>query len=97
MHPLEVLRRPVVTEKSVLLAESGKYVFRTHPDANKLQIKEAVQIAFDVKVVAVNTLTMPGKRRRARQRGGWDVRSRSWKKAIVTVAPGNRIDIFESP
>ena len=71
MHPLEVLRRPVVTEKSVLLAEEGKYVFHTHPNANKLQIKAAVAQAFDVTVLKVNTLTMPGKRRRSRQRGGY--------------------------
>jgi large subunit ribosomal protein L23 len=97
MHPLEVLRRPVVTEKSVRLTEEGKYVFHTHPNANKLQIKEAVAQAFDVTVLRVNTMTMPGKRRRSRQRGGWEVRSKSWKKAIVTLAPGERIELFESP
>ena len=95
MHPLEILRRPIITEKSTLLQEMGQYVFHVVPRANKMQIKEAVEKAFGVKVQHVNTLTVPEKRRRSRQRGGTEVRSKSWKKAIVTLNRGERIEFFE--
>ena len=95
MHPLEILRRPIITEKSTLLQQQGKYVFHVVSRANKMQIKEAVEKAFGVKVRHVNTLTVPEKRRRSRQRGGTEVRSKAWKKAIVTLTRGERIEFFE--
>jgi large subunit ribosomal protein L23 len=93
MHFYEILKRPITTEKSNISAELGKYVFEVDRRANKKQIKEAVEKAFGVKVVAVNVMNMPPKRgrwgRRQVQRSG------AWKKAIVTLAPGERISIFE--
>ncbi len=90
----DVLRKPRITEKGTRLAEQNKYQFEVHPEANKLQIKEAVERAWpDVKVVAVNVMTMPGKRRRWRRHVAFQP---DWKKAIVTLEPGQRIEIFES-
>jgi large subunit ribosomal protein L23 len=89
----EVLVRPVMTERNTELMQQGRYTFEVAPDANKIQIKEAVEKAFDVTVLAVNTLNVHRKRRRERTRiRGY--RS-GWKKAIVTLAPGQRIEIFE--
>ncbi|HEX2037772.1 MAG TPA: 50S ribosomal protein L23 [Chloroflexota bacterium] len=89
----DVLRKPRITEKGTLLAEQSKYVFEVHPRANKLQIKAAVEQAWpNVKVTAVNTMTMPGKRRRWRRHVA---QQPDWKKAIVTLEPGQRIDFFE--
>jgi large subunit ribosomal protein L23 len=92
MHLYEVLRRPLVTEKATLLQESGKYAFEVAKGVNKLQIKEAVEQAFKVKVAEVNVMTMPGKTRRMGRR---EVTSPSWKKAIVTLEPGHKITLFE--
>jgi large subunit ribosomal protein L23 len=92
IHPYAVLVRPIVTEKSTILAGQNKYVFQVDLRANKRQIKEAVQIAFGVKVDRVNTIRMKGKRRRF----GRKVTPRpDWKKAIVTVARGDSIELFE--
>lgn len=94
IHPYEVLRRPVVTEKSTVLAAQGKYVFEVAEGANKPQIKDAVQRAFNVTVNEVNTTMMHGKRRRNRNgRPGGD--PPTWKKAIVTLKPGDTIEFFE--
>ncbi len=90
-----IILQPLVTEKSMAEAEErGKYHFRVHPDANKVQIRQAVEALFNVHVVAVNTMNMRGKTRRRsyRHRVGKTAR---WKKAIVTVAPGERIAEFE--
>ncbi len=92
MHTFEVLKRPVVTEKSTLLQEKGCYTFEVARSATKQQIKEAVEKAFGVEVVQVNTLTVRDKPRRY---GPRLVPARRWKKAIVTLAPGNSITIFE--
>ena len=93
IHPYEVLRRPVVTEKSTMLAAHNKYVFEVSMAANKPQIKAAVEQAFDVHVTAVNTAVVRGKVRRfGRSSGG---QRPSWKKAIVTLASGDTIEIFE--
>lgn len=94
IHPYEVLRRPIVTEKSTMLSGHGKYVFEVAKGANKPQIKEAVERAFDVNVTAVNTTIMRGRRRRNRfgRRTG---PAPSWKKAIVTLQPGQQIQVFE--
>lgn len=92
MNSYEILRRPVITEKNTMLIEQNKYTFEVSRDANKPQIKEAVEKAFKVKVASVNVMHVPGKMRRAgRQRG----MTSSWKKAVVTLEPGNKIELFE--
>ena len=88
----EVLVRPVISEKNTMLNEQGKYVFEVAPDANKLQIKQAVQEIFKVDVVKVNVLHVPSKTRRVGRSIG---RTRPWKKAIVTLRPGQRIELFQ--
>ncbi len=92
MHLYEVLRRPLITEKSTGLQAENKYVFEVAGGATKPQIKQAVEKAFNVKVYAVNVMTVPGKRRRMRRRV---VLSPSWRKAIVSVKPGDKIGFFE--
>ncbi len=92
MHVYEVLRRPLITEKSTGLQAQNKYVFKVTRDATKARIKEAVQLAFKVRVIGVNVIMVPGERRRA---GRKEVEAPPWKKAIVTLAPGNKIEIFE--
>lgn len=92
LHPYAVLLRPVVTEKSTLLTGLNKYVFEVDLRANKNQIREAVELAFNVRVSDVNTMKMKGKPRRF----GRKVTNRpDWKKAIVTLVPGDKIDLFE--
>ncbi len=92
LHPFEIIRRPVVTEKSTLLQDDDRYTFEVAKSATKHQIKEAVEEAFNVSVVKVNTMMVRGRRRRMGPRFST---SRSWKKAIVQLAPGNTITIFE--
>ena len=92
MHLYEVLRRPLITEKATLLKEKDKYAFEVTGKATKSQIKEAVEQAFKVKVGKVNVITVPGKTRRF---GRKQVTGSSWKKAIVTLAPGHKITLFE--
>ncbi|MCS7294730.1 MAG: 50S ribosomal protein L23 [Chloroflexota bacterium] len=92
IHPYSVLRRPIITEKSTALAAQNKYVFEVDPRANKAQIKEAVEIAFGVRVKAVNTMNVRGKARRFGRRV---TRLPDWKKAIVTLQPGDKIELFE--
>ena len=92
MHLYDVIRRPVITEKNTLLSEQNKYTFEVAKDANKPQIKAAVEMAFKVKVVSVNVIHVPGKMRRAGRRRGM---TPSWKKAIVTLVPGDKIELFE--
>jgi large subunit ribosomal protein L23 len=87
----DVLIAPVVSEKSYGLIDQNKYTFLVRPDANKTEIKIAVEKVFDVKVTSVNTVNRPGKRRRTRF--GWGRRNDT-KRAIVSVAEGQRIDIF---
>jgi len=95
MHIYEVLKRPVVTEKSTYLSnELGQYVFEVDRRANKHQIKEAIETIFDVDVVDVNVLNMPAKRTRRRNRR-MTVRTSGWKKAVVTLAEGQRLQLFE--
>ena len=88
----DLLLKPVVTEKSTLLQEQGKYVFEVLPIANKITIKEAVEKAFDVNVLSVNITMNRGKVKRVGQNYS---RSKVKKKAIVTLKPGDRIEIFE--
>lgn len=95
LHIYDVIRRPVVTEKSNLLVESqNQYVFEVAPNANKIQIKEAVETVFGLEgqVLKVRTMVMPAKRgRRGRK---YFIRSRQWKKAIVTLENGASIELF---
>ena len=92
MHLYEVLRRPLVSEKNTELQAQGKYAFEVAREANKHQIKQAVEKAFKVGVTAVNVMTVPGKTRRIGRR---QVLTQSWKKAIVTLKPGDSIRLFE--
>jgi large subunit ribosomal protein L23 len=93
MHVHEVIKRPVDTEKTRYQAEDGKYTFEVDLRANKHQVQEAVEQIFDVEVLSVNIINMPAKRGRYGRR--IVTRKPAWKKAIVTLAPGERIDIFE--
>ena len=92
--PRDVLLAPVISEKSYGLIDEGKYTFLVRPDANKTEIKIAVEKVFNVKVTAVNTLNRPGKTRRTRTGTG---RRKDTKRAIVSLAEGHRIDIFGGP
>jgi len=94
----DVLRRPVITEKNTILMESGQYTFVVAPTANKVQIRDAVERLFNVKVKAVNTMNIKGQERSRSIRKGRDKvigRESTVKKAVVTLFPGQRIDIFE--
>jgi large subunit ribosomal protein L23 len=92
INPYAVLQRPIITEKTTELAEAHKYAFRVDPRANKMQIKEAVEIGFDVVVRKVNVITVHGKRKQLGRTAG---REKDWKKAIVTLAAGYEIKLFE--
>tara|TARA_Y100001960_G_C14644815_1_gene812770 strand:- start:580 stop:864 length:285 start_codon:yes stop_codon:yes gene_type:complete len=92
MHKLSILKRPLVTEKSTLLQEGSRYVFEVDRRATKLQVKEAIETAFSVKVKKVNTINMPGKEKRY---GMNIVPKKPWKKAIVILQSGQSIEIFE--
>ena len=94
----DIIRRPLITEKNTILMEYGQYTFEVDPAANKIQIRAAVEQTFSVKVKAVNTLNVkPRKKSRTASRRGGRIEGTEpgWKKAIVTLAPGERIDIFE--
>jgi len=90
----DVLIAPVVSEKSYGLLDNNKYTFIVHPDANKTEIKIAVEKVFNVKVTSVNTLNRQGKARRTARGIG---RRKDTKRAIVSLAEGHRIDIFGGP
>ena len=91
MEPSQVIIQPVVSEKSYVLAATGRYTFRIHPDAHKTQVRQAVEALFDVHVEEVRTISVKSKpKRRGISRG----RTRSWKKAIVQVRAGESIPIF---
>jgi large subunit ribosomal protein L23 len=92
--PRDVLIKPVISEKSYRLVDDGKYTFLVAPEANKTQIRQAVEQVFRVRVTGVNTINRPGKRRRTRF--GWGKRPDT-KRAIVTLAAGERIDVFGGP
>jgi large subunit ribosomal protein L23 len=93
MDASQVIIRPVVSEKSYVLATADKYTFRVHPDAHKTQIRQAVEQLFEVGVVDVRTMSVKSKPKR---RGYTSGRTRQWKKAIVQVKPGDTIPIFQS-
>lgn len=90
----DVLIAPVVSEKSYGLLDDNKYTFVVHPDSNKTEIKIAVEKIFGVKVTSVNTINRKGKVRRTRTGEG---KRKDTKRAIVSVAAGQTIDIFSSP
>ena len=92
MDHSQVIIRPVVSEKSYVLATADKYTFRVHDKAHKTQIKQAVEALFNVNVVEVRTSSVPSKPKR---RGVTTGRTRAWKKAIVQIAPGQSIPIFQ--
>jgi large subunit ribosomal protein L23 len=92
MDASQVIIRPVVSEKSYVLATADKYTFRVHPNAHKTQIRQAVEQLFDVNVVEVRTMSVKSKPKR---RGYTSGKTRAWKKAIVQVAPGQSIPIFQ--
>jgi len=92
--PVEVLLRPIVSEKSYALMDDGVYVFAVAPEATKIEVRQAVEAAFGVRVSKVNTLNRKGKRRRNRRSNTFGTRP-STKRAVVTLAGGDRIDLFE--
>lgn len=92
MDASQVVIRPVVSEKSFVQAEIGKYTFRVHDNAHKTQIRQAIEQLFDVRVLNVRTVSVKSKPKR---RGLYSGRTRSWKKAIVQLQPGDSIPIFQ--
>lgn len=91
----DIIIRPLETEKAYIQREQGKYVFVVNMDANKIEIKRAVEEIYDVEVDRVNTMVMPGKVNRMRGRRT-SMRRGPWKKAVVTLAPGERIEALEA-
>jgi large subunit ribosomal protein L23 len=92
MEPTQVIIRPVVSEKSYVLAAAGRYTFRVHANAHKTQIRQAVEALFDVHVVDVRTMSVKSKPKR---RGVTSGRTISWRKAIVQLREGESIPIFQ--
>jgi large subunit ribosomal protein L23 len=92
LHPGEVLIKPVVSEKSYRQITENRYTFRVHKDAHKTQVRQAVEELFEVRVVGVNIVKMPPKPKR---RGVTKGARPGWKKAIVQLKPGDKIEIFE--
>ena len=88
----QIIRRPVVTEKGTALKEQNKYLFEVDRRANKVEIKQAVESLFNVKVAAIHTVSMRGKVKRLGRFAG---RTSDWKKAIVTLREGHSIEFFE--
>ena len=93
--PRDVIIRPVVSEKSYALLDAGVYTFVVHPDSNRTEIRQAIEAIFNVRVDKVNTMNRHGKRKRNRRTFTYGKRPDT-KRAIVTLAPGEKIDLFES-
>lgn len=91
--PYEIIERPLLSEKSVAGAGLGKYTFRVRKDANKIEIGKAIEKVFNVKVGGVNTMIVKGKKKRLGRHP--EGRTADWKKAIVTLKPGYKIEVFE--
>lgn len=89
----EIIEAPLITEKSMTATEHGKYTFRVAKTANKIEIAKAVEEVFNVKVDSVNTMTVKGKKKRIGRHP--EGKTADWKKAIVSLKPGNKIEIFE--
>jgi len=93
MDATQIIIRPIISEKSYVLAHAGnKYTFRVHPDAHKILIRKAVEELFGVDVLDVRTSNVTGKPKRRGYNSG---RTRNWKKAVVSVKPGQAIPVFE--
>ena len=92
LHPAQILIKPVVSEKSYNQITENRYTFRVHPDAHKTQVRQAVEELFEVKVTSVNIVKMPAKPKR---RGAIKGTKPGWKKAIVELKAGDKIEIFE--
>lgn len=92
MHTYDVLRRPLITEKGTIIKEQSKYLFEVAAEANKQQVKQAVEAVFKVKVHNVNIMNVPGKRSRW---GRFQLIGTPWKKAVVTLEPEYKIELFE--
>ena len=95
INPYSIIVRPLVTEKSTALSGANKYIFEVDIRANKPQIKAAVETAFEVTVLEVNTMVMKGKPRGNRRLGRKVTYGSDWKKAVVTVSPEDKIELFE--
>ncbi len=93
LNPLSVLVRPLITEKATRLHGENKYAFEVQAHSNKAQVKEAVEKGFNVKVTAVNVMKMKGKPYRVR--GNRIKHKGDWKKAVVTLAPDDKLELFE--
>jgi len=91
----DVVLRPVVSEKSYALLDNGVYTFVVHPEANKIEIRQAIEAIFNVRVVKVNTMNRQGKRKRNRRNFTFGKKPDT-KRAVVTLHAGDRIDLFES-
>jgi large subunit ribosomal protein L23 len=94
-NPRDIIIRPVVSEKSYAAYDANVYTFLVAPDANKIEIKQAIESIFGVRVTNVNTLNRSGKRKRNRRTGDWGQRP-SQRRAIVSLAEGDSIEIFGS-
>ena len=94
-EPRDVIIQPVVSEKSYALIEQNVYTFKVHPDSSKPEIHDAVEAIFNVKVVKVNTLNRKGKKTRVRRSNRFGKKADT-KRALVTLAAGDRIELFES-
>ncbi|HMF03970.1 MAG TPA: 50S ribosomal protein L23 [Acidimicrobiia bacterium] len=94
-NPRDIIIRPVVSEKSYAAYDNNVYTFLVAPDANKIEIKQAIEAIFSVKVTNVNTLNRSGKRKRNRRTGDWGKRA-DQRRAIVSLAEGDSIEIFGS-
>ena len=94
MDPRDVILAPVVSEKSYALLDANAYTFKVHPDANKIEIRQAIESIFDVRVLKVTTANRKGKRKRNRRALTFGRRPDT-KRAIVTLVEGDRIDLFE--
>ena len=93
MNPNDIIIRPIISEKSTAAMEKNKYVFEVPIKANKVMVKQAVKAVFGVQPLDVNIIVVRGKRRRVRFKEG---RTTAWKKAIVTLRGGDKINVFES-
>ena len=93
MNANDIIIRPVITEKATEMAKQNKYIFRVHKKANKDMIGRAINSIFGVMPVKVNVMIVRGKRKRVRYNYGYTT---SWKKAIVTLQEGEKIDVFET-
>jgi large subunit ribosomal protein L23 len=91
--PYQIIERPLLTEKAMDLSAAGKYTFRVNKDANKIEIADAVQRIFNVHVMKVNTISVKGKKKRVGRFP--EGKTKDWKKAIVTLADGQSITLFE--